>query len=87
MSIAFCRRSGTTHYLFILCIPISLLTGSRLNFSRTATIIYTGFNCDGYTRLGYAWPKPAAFMRPDNVPASFDARFPRGKLAHVRGRL
>ncbi|QIN79577.1 hypothetical protein GBA65_14810 [Rubrobacter marinus] len=65
-------------YLSILCILISLLTGSKLNFSRTATIICTGFNCDGYTRLGYVWPKPAAFMRPDDVAAFFGARFPAG---------
>ena len=65
-------------YLSILCILISLLTGSKLNFSRTATIICTGFGCDGYTRLGYVWPKPAAFMRPDDVAAFFGVRFPEG---------
>ena len=65
-------------YLSILCILISLLTESKLNFSRTATIICTGFNCDGYMRLGYVWPKPAAFMRPDDVAAFFGARFPGG---------
>lgn len=63
-------------YLSIVCILISLLTGSKLNFSRTSTIICTGLICDAYTRLGYVWPKPAAFMRPDDVAAFFDVRFP-----------
>lgn len=59
-----------------LSILISLLTGSKLNVSRTSTIVCTGFNCDGYTRLGHVWPKAAAFMRPDDVAVFFDVRFP-----------
>lgn len=70
-------------YLSILCILISLLTKSKLNFSRTATIICTGFNCDSYTRLGYVWDKPPAFMRPDDVAAFFRVRFPEPAVSEV----
>lgn len=66
-------------YLSILCILILPLAGSKSNFSRAATTICTGFNCDSCTRLGYAWPKPPAFMRPDDVAAFFDVRFPEAR--------
>lgn len=61
-------------YLTIVCVILSLLTGSKLVFGLASSAICSGFCADALTRGGYIFETPPAFMTPAGLAKEFDIK-------------